>query len=90
MKYYIKESEWTRIYSILQKEIGIHTHDEKRLRIFIEAIWYMARSGCQWRLLPEYYGHWRAVHKRFMKWVRKGRLERLLQQVKVDPDMEPR
>lgn len=84
----MKEEEWTKIYSILQEVIGIHTHNEKRLRVFIEAVWYMARAGCQWRLLPEHYGHWRAVHKRFFKWARNGHWERLFQKIKSDPDME--
>jgi transposase len=88
MKHYMKEEEWTKIYSILQGVIGIHTHNEKRLRVFVEAVWYMARAGCQWRLLPEHYGHWRAVHKRFFKWARKGHWERLFQKIKIDPDME--
>lgn len=88
MKYYIKESEWEIIFHILQQEKGIHASNKSRLRAFIESIWYMARAGCQWRLLPEHYGHYRAVHKRFLEWSRKGVWERLFQHVKVDPDME--
>ena len=58
------------------------------MRIFIEAIWFIVRSGCQWRLLPNYYGNWRAVHRRFKRWVSFGIWEQLMQHVQENPDLE--
>nr|WP_223158787.1 IS5 family transposase [Wolbachia endosymbiont of Pentalonia nigronervosa] len=66
---------------------GIHSKNEDRLRRFMESVWYMARSGCQWRLLPEIYGNYRSVHKRFKKWCEKGIWEKLLKYTQ-DPDLE--
>ena len=60
MKYYIDSNAWEQILEFLDQIKGIHTEDEASLRQFVEAIWYMARSGCQWHLLPSYYGCWRA------------------------------
>ena len=56
MKYYIDLNTWKQILEFLQQIKGIHTEDEVSLRRFIEAIWFMVRSGCQWRLLPDCYG----------------------------------
>lgn len=53
MKYYIEETKWKQIFMFLKSIKGIHSKNEKRLRIFMEAVWYITRSGCQWRLLPE-------------------------------------
>jgi len=88
MKYYIKSHKWKQILKFLQQIKGIHTEDESSLKKFVESIWYMARTGCQWRLLPEYYGGWRSIHRRFKRWVDQGIWEKLLQSVQVDKDLE--
>ncbi|ORU76301.1 IS5 family transposase, partial [Francisella tularensis subsp. holarctica] len=46
----------------------MHTNDEAKLRLFIEAVFYVLRTGCQWRMLPFYYGKYRSIHKRFKDW----------------------
>ena len=48
----------------------------------------MARSGCQWRLLPSEYGSWRAVHKRFNEWSERGVWERLFKASQIEPDQD--
>lgn len=46
MEYHIKENNWKQILEFLKSEKGIHSKNEEKLRIFVEAVWYMARSGC--------------------------------------------
>jgi transposase len=31
------------------------------MRQFIEGIWFIVRTGCQWRLLPDDYGCWYSI-----------------------------
>jgi transposase len=88
MKYHIKAKDWEVIYQNLRKEKGLHTKSEEKLRLFYEAIWYISRTGCQWRFVPFYYGDWRALHSRYFRWAQKGVWERLLENLKIDPDME--
>ena len=88
MKYHIKESNWEQIFFSLRRIKGIHSKNEERLRIFMEAVWYIVRSGCQWRLLPKIYGNYRSVHRRFKKWCEKGILTKLLEYTQQDPDLE--
>lgn len=87
MKYHINSRSWEQILLFLEREKDIHTSKEPPLRQFIEAVWYVARSGCQWRLLPDCYGGWRAVHRRFKRWSDAGIWERLMRHVS-DPDTE--
>jgi transposase len=88
VQYYIKESEWEQIFCILSLRKDIKTKNKKKLRRFIEAIWYITRSGCQWRLLPHYYGSWRAVHSRFWNWSKKGVWDYLMQSMATGADLE--
>lgn len=41
-------------------------------REFVEAVLYLARTGCPWRDLPERFGRWDAVYQRFRRWERAG------------------
>lgn len=88
MVYLIKEHEWRSILLSLRHQENVYCVSELALRHFIEAVVYVTRSGCQWRLLPSCYGVWNSVHKRFKRWQEKGIWERLFQSVQKDPDTE--
>ena len=88
MEYYIKDRKWEVIFEKLLKIKNIHAKDENSIRRFVEGVWYILRSGCQWRLLPKVYGHWRAVHMRFKEWSNKGIWESLFNLTIDQPDME--
>tara|TARA_B100000508_G_C11452982_1_gene275137 strand:+ start:39 stop:461 length:423 start_codon:yes stop_codon:yes gene_type:complete len=57
-------------------------------RLFVEAVLWKARTGSPWRDLPEDFGKWNTVFKRFDDWSRAGIFERLFEAVSDDPDME--
>lgn len=88
MHHYIESSAWEQILLYLRTLKGIHTKDEDKLRLFLEAVWYVTRSGCQWRLLPLYYGCWRAIHKRFKSWSETGVIEGFLRHLTKEYDRE--
>lgn len=41
-------------------------------RQVVNGILYVNRSGCQWRMLPSYYGHWNTVYDHFNRWSQDG------------------
>lgn len=47
------------------------------LRAVVSAIFYLLRSGCQWRLLPRCFPPWSTVHHYFRAWDRAGVWTRL-------------
>ncbi|MHC0449114.1 MAG: IS5 family transposase [Candidatus Lariskella arthropodorum] len=88
MDYYIKAREWEYIFQFLSSRKDIYCGKVSKLRLFVESIYYVARSGCQWRLLPRIYGLWRSIHKRFKEWSEKGIWHGLFQHLQDAPDME--
>jgi putative transposase len=46
-------------------------------RIILDAIFYVLRSGCPWRLLPRDFPPWKTVYHWFRKWRIDGTFERL-------------
>ena len=57
-------------------------------RLFMEAVLWKARTGSPWRDLPEEFGHWNTVFKRFDYWSKAGVFEKIFEAVSDDPDME--
>lgn len=85
---FLREDQFARLYGLLQQEPKIHTKDRERERRFLEAVYWLDRSGAQWRLLPAAYGAWNSVYKRFARWADLGVWERLFAAVADDPDLQ--
>jgi transposase len=50
-------------------------------RVFLEAVAWKYRTGSPWRDLPERFGKWNTVFKRFDQWAKDGVLAGLLEKV---------
>lgn len=85
---YIKKEAWSKIFSFLKKRDDIYVKEESRCKIFIEAIYWMMRTGAQWREMESFYGNWNSVYKRFNNWNKKNIWSDLLQYCIENPDLE--
>jgi transposase len=48
---------------------GCHGRDN---RLFLEAVFWIARTGAPWRDLPAEFGKWYTTYTRYHRWERKG------------------
>lgn len=54
-----------------------------RRRDVVDAILYVAATGCQWRLLPEGFPHWNTVHRYHVTWSRDGTWEAVVDRLRA-------
>ena len=63
------------------------------MRQVLNAIFYLLRTGCSWRMLPHDFPPWQSVYDYFRRWRRDGTLQRihdtLRREVRVAVDREP-
>ena len=57
-------------------------------RLFLEAVLWIVRTGSPWRDLPERYGPWQTVYKRFREWSESGLIERIFHELGEDADLQ--
>ena len=67
---------------------GIYVGQEAATRRFVEAVLWMARAGCAWRLVPGEVGSWNSVYKRFARWQERGVWAALMDHLAADADLE--
>jgi transposase len=57
-------------------------------RLFLDAVFWILRTGAPWRDLPPDYGDWKNTHRRFCRWRDKGQWESLLEVLLNEPGYE--
>ena len=88
-EYEITEGEWKRIKDELPPErTGKKGRPAKNNRNMLNGMLWIARTGAQWRQLPEIYGPWQTVYSRFRKWQKTGIWEKVFHMLTSDADKE--
>ena len=72
--YEISDEFWNLIKPLLplpkpKKKSGRPRKDDKKI---MSGILYLLRTGCQWKMLPRFYGAPSTVYDRFQEWQRAG------------------
>jgi len=84
----ISDKTWNLIEPHLPGRKGVWGGIARDNRQFINAVFWILRTGAPWRDLPPGYGGWSNTHRRFIRWRNKGVWERLMQVLIKEPDYE--
>ena len=87
-RYELTSAQWERIAPLLPGKAGDPGRTAADNRLFVNGVLWVLRSGAHWRDLPERYGKWKSLHKRFSRWARGGVWERVFEALIDDPKNE--
>jgi transposase len=78
-RYKLSERQWSRIASLLpdRNHRGRPGRPWEDHRPFIDGVLWVLHTGAPWRDLPECFGPWESVYRRFNQWRRDGTWVRL-------------
>jgi putative transposase len=72
----LSDAEWAVLEPLLPPPARTGRPRKWPRRLMAEAIFYLVRSGCPWRMLPREYPPWRSVYSQLARWRRDGTLRR--------------
>jgi putative transposase len=73
----LTDSQWTQIESLIPKAKSGGRPRTTEMREVIDAILYMVRGGCSWRLLPHDFPPWGTVYSYFWTFRKDGLWQRI-------------
>ena len=84
-RYELSEAQWSRIASLVPGKVDDPGRTGTDTACSNGCLWVL-RSGAHWCDLPERYGKWKTVHRRFSRWCHAGVWERVFEALTVDRD----
>ena len=68
----LTDSQWAKVEKLFDNRKRKHSPRE-----VINALFYITKSGIQWRMLPKEYPKWQLVYYYFRKWTAEGLIEEM-------------
>ena len=89
----LTDEQWALLEPLFARETRRGRPRKHQVRELMNALLYMARTGCAWRYLPNDFPPWQAVAKTYYRWRDSGLLEqvhlRLRHEVRINAGKQP-
>jgi putative transposase len=85
-RYELSEAQSARIALLLPGKASDPGRSGRDNRLFVDGCLWVLRSGAHWQHLPERYGKWKTVHRRFSRWCHAGVWEKVFDALTADRD----
>lgn len=69
----LTDAQWQTIEPLLRAQ----TFRDHEPRDLLNALFYINKTGCQWRMLPAHFPPWQTVYYHFRQWADRGLIDRL-------------
>jgi transposase len=79
----LTDEQWALLEPLvpaLSGEAVYHVHERREI---VNAILYVLRSGCPWRMLPHEFPAWGTVYSYFWRWQREGIWDQILRTLRM-------
>lgn len=80
----ITDSQWLIVEPLLPKRNG---RPGGNVRVFVNAVLWIAKTGSPWRDLPERFGKWNDIYQRYAYWCHKNYFKAIFDAL-IQPDLE--
>ena len=87
-RYGLRDDQWEQIRLQLPGQEGFPGPNARDNRLFVEAVLYRYRAGIPWRDLPEKFGDWKNIHRRWSRWAASCVWEKIFSRLSQDADNE--
>jgi transposase len=84
----LSDEQWNRISGLIIGRPDQRGSTGRDNRMFVEGVLWIVRTGAPWRDLPEVFGEWNSVFRRFSRWSEKGVWSGIFETLSNDPDFE--
>lgn len=74
----LKDREWAVISAAIPPGIKSGRPRKWSARVMLDAIFYVEKTGCQWRQLPSDFPPWKRVYNTYWRWRERGIWDRVL------------
>lgn len=68
----MEDAEWTFFEQFIIAIRGRGGRPARNHRLVLDGVFWIARTGAQWRDLPEEFGKWDSVYRQFRRWTLAG------------------
>ena len=78
----LSDAQWSVVAPVLRAACGRSGRLPRRE--LLNAIFYVLRTGCQWRYLPKSYPRWTSVYSCFRRWSNNGTWDKVVEALRVE------
>lgn len=82
----LSDRQWEALRPLLPGKAGDPGRTAVDNRNFVDAVLWVLGSGAHWNQLPEHFGPYKSVHKRYKRWKDRGVWDRVFAQLRRDID----
>ena len=77
----LTDKEWSRLEPFFIVTNNSNHRRKHSVRTMVNAIFYIAKTGCQWRFLPKEYPNWKTTYNYFSRLNKSGKWQVILNEL---------